>query len=270
MKPRSAIFYPRSSSTTDTVAEEAPLAIDVVYGKAHHRKSSRLTVTMRSPGHDEELVLGLLFSLGIIDSVGDIAALSPCARPMLERTDIATITAALTYDREFQPLDFLAGHARYAGCGVCGGHVLPNAHGCASLFHGVVDAASLRVSPAKMALAQHEFQTTGGSHAAALFTEHGQLLSLFEDIGRHNALDKLIGYFLARREPSRGFLVMSSRASFEIVQKAARANIALIAVMGAVSTLAVDLAHKHGITLVGFLRTERFNVYTHPERIWGL
>lgn len=268
MKTVPVIHFPRRAHQFDDVAIEAPLAIDIMYGKAFHRKYARFTTTMRSLGHDRELAFGLLFSEGIIDDVEHVIAIEPCLRGRLAGTSSERITVHLDFDRAFQPLDHATAHPRYAGCGICGSKDLPPKHPKTVARSAGVDVSTLLRMPDQITHAQKVFAHTGGVHAAALFDEQGRLRVLFEDIGRHNALDKLIGHGLLQNiDVSRGTLVLSSRASFEIVQKAARARVAIVAVMGAVSSLAVELAEQHGITLIGFLRSQRCNVYTHYYRV---
>ncbi len=271
MKTVAVTQHPRNQED-DTIAIEKVLAIDVVHGPSFNRKWCRLTTTMRSPGHDRELVVGLLFSLGIIDKVNDIIAIDPCIGSRLQGASEDTLTVELDYDREFQPLNFLTGHTRYSGCGVCGSHEIPQPMCNTSSAPDVcVDASTLLRLPELISSNQPIFNETGGCHGAALFTRDASLYALFEDVGRHNALDKLIGHCLINSHSLASTIaVLTSRASFEIVQKAARAGILIVVVMGAVSSLAVDVAREHNLTLVGFLRADRFNVYTAPERIRGV
>ncbi len=272
MKTVPVLSFPHSNKTHDVVASEAPLIVDIIHGKAHHRKISLLTTTMRTPGHDRELILGLLFSLGIINQAEQIRSIDPCLRSKLEDDAADRISIQLAYDCEFFPHDFSYGHPRYSGCGVCGSHVLPMLMNKSSLIETSIKATVLLTLPQKMAREQKIFSETGGVHAAALFDSEGELLAIFEDVGRHNALDKLIGHFLLMpsSEWQRGVVALSSRASFEMVQKVARAGLGILAAMGAVSSLAVKLAQENGVTLVGFLREDRFNVYTCSPRITGL
>lgn len=255
----------------DAIAIEQPLAIDIVYGKAHNRNVHRLAVTMRTPGYDKELALGLLFSLGIIETKHDVNSISPCLRNKLKTTKQATLLINLHEKVLFNAAYFEAGHPRYSSCGICGSVTLNTS--CQS---SAKKPAGLRISTRtliKMAdlMAQEQviFQQTGGTHAAALFDEHSNLIQCFEDVGRHNALDKVIGALLSRNQLplDRHVLLLSSRASFEIVQKASRAGIDFVAVMGAISSFALALAHEHKITLVGFLRADRCNIYTHGYRV---
>jgi FdhD protein len=228
---------------------------------------------MRTPGHDRELCYGLLLSLGIIESTKDILAIKPCMRTRLTDKHHETLVVDLAYDREYQPLNFLSGHPRYSGCGVCGSHEVPISSRINRplAVNVITDASALLALPEKIARHQRIFLHTGGCHAAALFDVDNSLFALFEDIGRHNALDKLVGHtLLSCHDVKASTLVFTSRASFEIVQKAHRAGISVVVAMGAVSSLAVDEAERSGITLVGFLRGDRFSVYTYPHRVRGM
>jgi FdhD protein len=227
-----------------------------------------LAVTMRTPGNDEELATGFLFSENVIDSVSDITGFSrptgldgdPLANQMVMR-----LREGLEPDPDRLERHFFATSA----CGVCGKARL-DAVGATRVSDGPeVEPSVLHELPERLRSAQGTFQRTGGLHAAALFTAAGELLAAREDVGRHNALDKLIGWALAdERVPlDERILLLSGRASYELVQKAARAGIPIVAAVSAPSSLAVALAEDAGITLVGFLRDGRFNVYVGAERL---
>lgn len=253
----------------DIIAEEEALNIDIIYGPAYNRTTHRLATTMRTPGADHELAVGLVYSLGIIEHAREIGRLLPCQRGSLEDDTQATLSISLIEDIKFSPLDFSFGHPRYSGCGICGSAQINGELTQQHETNFQVTASLLSSLPQKMLAAQTIFALTGGVHAAALFDEPGNLMACFEDVGRHNALDKLIGSFLIKDDVplSRNILLLSSRASFEIIQKASRAQIPVVAVVGAVSSLAVQVAHESNITLVGFLRNARCNVYTHARRV---
>lgn len=253
-------------STMDKIADESPLAIDLVYGPSHNRSRYRLATTMRTPGHDCELALGLLFSLGIIKTMSDIADATVCAR--LNAESPRTVTIHLGHHTPFSPHQVSFGHVRYAACGVCASIDVPKSTKLTPSTFTMSTRALLSL-PEKMRARQQLFNQTGGVHAAALFDGRARLCALFEDVGRHNALDKLIGFMVNNQSlPLAQFvLLMSSRASYEIIQKASVAQIPMIAVMGAVSSLAVTEALASDICLIGFLRADRFNVYTHEQRV---
>lgn len=268
MIPIPVVRIPASPNMTDVLACERALVIDVEHGQSFHRKVSRLATTMRTVGHDQELAMGLLFSLGIIDDQKDVLEIVPCLRSKLEPTDVDHVAVHLNYDRYYLPSSYAFGHARYSSCGICGSYQLPTIDSFVGNSDVKIDVETLLAMPEKMAARQAIFKATGGSHGVAWFDIHGSVMAIFEDVGRHNALDKLVGHFLMRGMlPHEGVLAITSRASFEIVQKAIRANVKIVAVMGAVSSLSVELADGHGVTLIGFLRSDRFNIYTHPFRV---
>jgi FdhD protein len=249
----------------DRLATEEPMEIRIQEPGAEQRS---VAVTMRTPGHDFELAAGFLFTEGILEGPDDVRQVRYCAVPR-EEQHYNVVTVDVTRPLPgFQPQrNFYA----TSSCGVCGKASLDLVDvRCAPVAEGpVVAPAVLRGLPDALRASQRVFERTGGLHAAALFTAAGELVASREDVGRHNALDKLIGSaVLAGEVPlADRILLVSGRSSFEIVQKAAVAGVALIAAVSAPSSLAVDAAQRFGITLVGFLREGRFNVYTRPERI---
>jgi FdhD protein len=221
---------------------------------------------MRTPGHDRELAVGFLFTEGILVAREQLASARVCGSGNVACVDLRPgVEVNLTrLERHFYTS---------SSCGVCGKASLDAVRVCAAHRPRdgwpVVEAGVIQRLPQKLRAAQSVFDRTGGLHAAALFDVHGNLLCLREDVGRHNALDKLIGaQFLAGRTPlAEDVLLVSGRASFELVQKAAVAGIPILAAVGAPSSLAVDLAREQGLTVLGFVRTDRCNVYTGAERI---
>jgi FdhD protein len=221
---------------------------------------------MRTPGHDDELAVGFLYAEGIILTREQVAGVRVCGGGNVVRVELA---AGVRVDLARLERHFYTS----SSCGVCGKASLEAVQVCARhrLAAGmpVIDAEAIHHLPKVLRASQTVFEHTGGLHAAALFNTEGALLCLREDVGRHNALDKLIGaQFLADRTPlSNNVLLVSGRASFELVQKAAVAGIPILAAVGAPSSLAVSLARKHGLTVIGFVRPDRFNLYTGTERI---
>ena len=257
---------------TDVLAAEEPMEIRVETGEQNDRSSTSLSVTMRTPGNDFELAAGFLLTEGIVARKRDIVRIEYCTDPGINQ-EYNIVSAMLRPDVAFRA-DRLSRHFYMtSSCGVCGKTSLEAVRVAArhSIPKGSpqVDREAIQSMPERLRQDQALFSETGGLHAAGLFETHGKLLSLREDVGRHNAVDKVIGEaFLADRVPlSDRVLAVSGRASFEIMQKAAVAGIPIVVAVGAPSSLAVTLADEFDMTLVGFARGERFNVYAGRERI---
>lgn len=240
----------------DQLAVEEPLEIRV--------EGRSVAITMRTPGHDEELAAGFLLTEGVLSTVADILDLDVCSATDGGSGNV--INVRLRHP-ESVDLDRLSRHVFTASsCGLCGKSTIESVRvrSPARLVAPAVAAAVLYALPARLHAAQSTFRTTGGLHAASLFDPtNGELLHTREDVGRHNAVDKVLGRALLdgrRDRPNLGLLV-SGRIAFEIVQKALAARIALIAGLSAPTSLAVELAQDAGQTLVGFLREDRFNAY---------
>lgn len=255
----------RFFETLDSVVAEEPLELVVAFGEAEKRQRLPLAVTMRTPGNDRELALGFLFSEGLIGSAGDVLAIKILA----ENSLLIELRADLPFDAVRLTRHFYTS----SSCGICGKASLDLVETTASFFpkkgEPRISAGILNELPGRLAAAQPVFEATGGLHAVAIFDENGQLSLIREDVGRHNAFDKLLGAALESGLlplRNRGILV-SGRAGFELVQKAAMAGVGLLAAVGAPSSLSIQLAENQGITLVGFLRKGRFNIYSNPERI---
>jgi FdhD protein len=265
--PTTLVVDGRAESLPDPVAVEEPLELRIASGAG--ADSTPFTVTLRTPGHDAELAAGLLYGEGIVESADDLVALQDPGACGIENTVRVELRAPLAAAARERARAFLA----TAACGVCGKTTIESVFvkGMPLLEPGRprVARAVLESLPARMREAQRVFARTGGLHAAALFDALGTLRVLREDVGRHNAVDKVIGErLLAGALPLRdAVLVLSGRAGFEIVQKAARAGIPIVAAVGAPSSLALRMAERSGMTLVGFLRAGRFNVYTARERV---
>ena len=253
----------------DRVVTEEPLELRLVAGG----RAQTLAVTMRTPGNDFELAAGFAMSEGIIRARGDLAGVSYCIDPEVDAEQRYNI---VNIDLTAPTLPDMSRFERHftmnSSCGVCGRANLDALRdaGVAAVDDDVrVQADVIYALPDRMREAQRVFAVTGGLHAAALFLPDGTLLALREDIGRHNAVDKLVGYAtLDGRFPLHGtLLAVSGRASFEILQKAAVARIPIVAAVSAPSSLAVDLARGFNITLVAFVRGARANIYSVPERV---
>ena len=260
----------------DSLVAEEPLEIRLKEGEA---EPERFVVTMRTPGDDDDLVVGLLFGEGVIESFDEILALEPPndsrVGPELAR-NVRVVTLAPRADRPRARRATVMGSA----CGVCGRTSVDDVAALAAAARrGKADpgpgaapdvsisAALLTSLPAALRARQSVFSATGGLHAAGLFEADGSLVLAREDVGRHNATDKAVGAVLRDRRPCPPVLLVSGRLGFEIAQKAALAGVRIVAAVSAPTSLAVDLAEETGLTLVGFLRDERFNVYTHSGRI---
>jgi len=260
-------------SRADVVALEEPLEIRVA--------GDTVAITMRTPGADHALAAGFLLSEGIVHSVDDLGTMSHCGRTdqegygnaldVLPAPGVQLVWERVTASRR--------GTLTSAACGVCGreriddllARIEPLGDGPA------VDARLVASAPDRLRSAQQAFERTGGTHAAMVLAEDGSVLAVHEDVGRHNAVDKVVGTLVLEgrigpcRSPAPGprpaLLVVSGRSSFEMVQKAAMARIPVLASVGAASSLAVDLADRAGVALATFVRGGSFNLYTHPERI---
>jgi FdhD protein len=259
----------------DALAVEEPLEIRLGFvenGKAKHKSVS---ITMRTPGDDFELAAGFLFTEGIIQTADQINKIKHCGVPAKHSVFNNTVRVDLRADVK---IDFKKLERHFytsSSCGVCGKTSIEALQtGVCSLAEStspVFARETIHRLPEILRNSQNVFDRTGGLHAAALFNSTGRMKSLREDVGRHNAVDKLVGArFLAGETPVSGnLLLVSGRASFELVQKALMAGIPILAAIGAPSSLAVELAREYGMTLLGFVRDNRFNIYTGAERIEG-
>lgn len=254
--------WPAKTTAPDSVAVEEPLELRVA--------DRSVAVVMRTPGQDRELAAGFLLTEGVIRSADDLLDVLPCRDQ--EGGASGNVVNAVLARGVTVNFDRLTRHVfSSSSCGVCGKATLD---ALLQSFPAVAsgpafDPAKLAALPDRLRAAQPAFAATGGLHACALFTAAGELESVHEDVGRHNAVDKALGAaLLAGRLPlaNRG-LLLSGRIAFELVQKALAAGIPLVAGIGAPTSLAIDCAARGGVTLVGFLRADRLNVYTHPERL---
>jgi FdhD protein len=244
----------------EDLAPEEPLEIRV--------RGRAISVTMRTPGNDEELAAGFLFTEGIIRSRTDILEITPCTKELPDGNDNNVLNVLLAPEVN---VDFarLTRHVfTSSSCGVCGKASIDAIRQTMPSINSVKSIAVSRLLelPEKLRQAQAAFDATGGIHAAGLFTCNGEAIVVREDVGRHNAVDKVIGHSLMH-ERTPDVLMVSGRTSFEILQKAAAARIPIIAAVSAPSSLAVEFAHEMGQTLIGFLRGRRMNIYTHPSRV---
>ena len=256
----------RATRDDDWLAVEEPLLIELAHDRDGGRVTGSVAVTMRTPGHDAELALGFLFTEGIVAAAHELLR-----EP--EAVDANTVRVAL---RPGVPVDVRRLERHFyttSSCGVCGKTSLEALAAARPITlpppRPMVDAATVHGLPDALREAQAVFAHTGGLHAAALFTPDGRLLCVREDVGRHNAVDKLVGRMLldGALPLHDHVLLVSGRASFELVHKALAAGIPILAAVGAPSSLAVQTARAYGATLLGFVRQRRFNVYAGAERI---
>jgi FdhD protein len=258
---------PGGAEGDDEVLVEEPLEIRV--------SGEPLAVTMRTPGEDQKLALGFLLSEGLIRSAGDVSAIAHCGRPGEEGYgNVLEVTPAPGADIDAEALSLRRrGTLTTAACGVCGRRSIDELLAlCGELPPGPeVPAALLFASTARLPAEQAKFKRTGGAHAALALDARGEALFAFEDVGRHNAVDKVVGALVAAgRLGAAAILAVSGRASFEIVQKAAVARIPIVASVSAASSLAIDLARRVNLTLAAFVRGDSLNLYSGPERVAGL
>ena len=256
-----------TKDTNDMLAVEEPLEIQLVFGPESRRTKKTVSITMRTPGQDGELALGFLFTEGIIRSEGEIQHIShqsDSGNVILVEFQPGTTPLIESLDRHFYTT---------SSCGVCGKKSL-DAVRSKSVFPaglGAIKISSELLHSLQEKLRGHQkvFDLTGGLHASALFDANGNLTLVREDVGRHNALDKVIGASLVKHQLplSESILLLSGRISFELIQKAYMAGINFVAAIGAPSTLAVKMAEECGMTLVGFLRENRYTVYSGNQRL---
>lgn len=254
---------------SDMLATEEPMEIRLVIGDS----KQTVAVTMRTPGSDFELAAGFLHGEGIVTFRDEIRKISYCTDPDVDADQLYNIVNVELHkgvEVDIRPLE--RNFYTTSACGVCGKASLEQLElrGCPVIGPGPEVSPEVIYSlPEKLREAQALFDSTGGLHAAALFDAKGNLIALREDVGRHNATDKLVGWALMEGKlPLSEYVVMvSGRSSFEILQKCLQAGVPIVCAISAPSSLAVDVAREFGITLVGFLRGEKFNLYSGQERI---
>ena len=259
----------KRTTDQDFLVVEEPLEIRLGIDRNGKRSEKAVSITMRTPGHDYELAVGFLFNEGIIRGRDD---LEPAARTHAAE-NCNVVTVRLRKGLKMDTRRLLRHFYATSSCGVCGKASLQalQVQGCPVLRKDAphIHAHTVHLLPEKLRAAQSMFERTGALHAAALFDAAGNLICVREDVGRHNAVDKLIGnQLMAGRTPLGDHLLMvSGRTSFEIIQKALMAGIAVVAAVSAPSSLAVDLANRFGMTLLGFVRGDTFNIYAGAQRI---
>ena len=257
----------------DLISIEEPLEITIKFKNKEIWNENIISITMRTPGNDEDLVRGFLFNERIIEKIEYIDKIESVGENVgqysLKNKIVATINNSENVDIDKIKRNFLTN----SSCGVCGKTSLDSLEvikkdkilkSLPKISHEII-----MKSPTTLRENQSEFSKTGGIHASGLFSDNGDVVAIKEDVGRHNALDKLIGYALEKKilKPSNQFLTCSGRLNFELVQKALMSNIGVLIGVGAPTSLAIDLANKFDMTLVGFVKQDSFNIYSNKERI---
>ena len=257
----------------DLISIEEPLEISLKYEKNNKWINQNLSITMRTPGNDEDLVKGFLFNEQIVQNINDIQSIDSYGDKVgqynIQNKILATLSNAENVNISKIKRDFLTN----SSCGVCGKSSLDALD---IIKKNKTSSSEIKInkeiviqSPNVLRQGQSEFSKTGGIHASGLFTSSGELVALREDVGRHNALDKLIGCTLknSKLDPKTQFITCSGRLNFELVQKVLMTDIGIMIGVGAPTSLAIDLANKFDITLIGFVKRDSFNIYTNNKKV---
>jgi FdhD protein len=257
----------------DLVSIEEPLEISIKYKNNDNWVTQILSITMRTPGHDEDLVRGFLFNEQIVQDVKHIQSIKSFGAKVgqykIQNKILATLNNSKNINITKIKRDFLTN----SSCGVCGKSSLDALEIIKtkkpSLAEPKISKKVVLQSPDILRDNQSEFSKTGGIHASGLFLNNGKLVEIREDVGRHNALDKLVGSILKKKNlnPKKQFIACSGRLNFELVQKVLMTNIGIMIGVGAPTSLAIDLANKYNMTLVGFVKKESFNIYSNKQKI---
>jgi len=276
MNSKYKVLKYRSNNTNevdDSISIEEPLEITIKFKNKETWTENIISITMRTPGNDEDLVRGFLFNERIIEKIEYIDKIESIGENVgqynLKNKITATINNSGNVDIDKIKRNFLTN----SSCGVCGKTSLDSLEIIKKdkIIKSLpkIDHEIIMKSPTTLRENQSEFSKTGGIHASGLFSDKGDVVAIKEDVGRHNALDKLIGYVLEKKllNPSNQFLTCSGRLNFELVQKALMSNIGVLIGVGAPTSLAIDLANKFDMTLVGFVKQDSFNIYSNKERI---
>jgi len=276
MNSKYKVLKYRSNNTNevdDSISIEEPLEITIKFKNKETWTENIISITMRTPGNDEDLVRGFLFNERIIEKIEYIDKIESMGENVgqynLKNKITATINNSGNVDIDKIKRNFLTN----SSCGVCGKTSLDSLEIIKKdkIIKSLpkIDHEIIMKSPTTLRENQSEFSKTGGIHASGLFSDKGDVVAIKEDVGRHNALDKLIGYVLEKKllNPSNQFLTCSGRLNFELVQKALMSNIGVLIGVGAPTSLAIDLANKFDMTLVGFVKRDSFNIYSNKERI---
>ena len=263
----------KKEKVKDQISVEEPLEMSLKYKKNDEWIVENISITMRTPGNDEDLISGFLFNEKIIENINEIEKIEKKGETVgdynLQNKIVATINNTKNLDIGKLKRNFLTN----SSCGICGKTSLDSIEVIKQekldLSYPLIEEEVIMKSPKLLIDRQSEFSRTGGIHASALIDKNSNIVALREDVGRHNALDKLIGFSLKKKiiDPRNQFLACSGRLNFELVQKGLMANIGLMAGVGAPTSLAIDLAKRFNITLLGFVKEESFNIYNNIDRI---
>ena len=260
-------------STDDLISIEEPLEISLKYKDENNWITQNLSITMRTPGDDENLVRGFLFNEQIVQDIKDIDSIESYGKKVgqynIQNKILATLNNSQNVNISKIKRDFLTN----SSCGVCGKSSLDALEiikkDKTNSIEPQISKEVIIESPNILKNNQSEFSKTGGIHASGLFSSNGQLIDLKEDVGRHNALDKLVGSILIKEklDPKNQFITCSGRLNFELVQKVLMTNIGIMIGVGAPTSLAIDLANKFDMTLIGFVKRDSFNIYTNNKKV---
>ena len=260
-------------SIDDLISIEEPLEISLKYKDEDNWITQNLSITMRTPGDDENLVRGFLFNEQIVQDIKDIDSIESYGKKVgqynIQNKILATLNNSQNVNISKIKRDFLTN----SSCGVCGKSSLDALEiikkDKTNSVEPQISKEVIIESPNILKNNQSEFSKTGGIHASGLFSSNGQLIDLKEDVGRHNALDKLVGSILinGKLEPKNQFITCSGRLNFELVQKVLMTNIGIMIGVGAPTSLAIDLANKFDMTLIGFVKRDSFNIYTNDKKV---
>ena len=257
----------------DPVSVEEPLEMRLKYKKNNNWETQNISITMRTPGNDEDLIRGFLFNEKIIDSVDEIVCIEQKGKDVGDYNLKNIIEASINNTNNLDIGKLKRNFLTNSSCGVCGKTSLDSIEIIKKekldLSFPLIKEEIIMKSPNLLINQQSEFAKTGGIHASALIDENGEVIASREDVGRHNALDKLIGYSLDKNiiNPKKQFIACSGRLNFELVQKGLMSNIGIMAGVGAPTSLAIDLAKRFGMTLLGFVKNNSFNIYSNINRV---
>ncbi|MFZ9097710.1 MAG: formate dehydrogenase accessory sulfurtransferase FdhD [Methylophilaceae bacterium] len=263
----------QSQEVDDSVSIEEPLEISIRYKDKDNWVSQILSITMRTPGHDEDLVRGFLYNEQIVQNINHIQSIESFGDKVgqynLQNKILATLNNSENINITKIKRDFLTN----SSCGVCGKSSLDALEiikkDKTPSINPKLNKEIILQSPNLLRDHQTEFSKTGGIHASGLFSSNGNLVAIREDVGRHNALDKLIGHILDNKllQPNHQFITCSGRLNFELVQKVLMINVGVMIGVGAPTSLAIDLANKFDMTLIGFVKKDSFNIYTNKQKV---